>query len=68
MKASNSKSISIVDRTRNFIKRVSNGYVLKASSSVNLPDTRLPDKLVDELENLGLAKPDELRRLLRKKV
>jgi hypothetical protein len=54
------KKPSILGRTRNFISRASNGYVLKASSISN----KLSSGKIEEIENLGLAKPDVTKTLI----
>ncbi|HSO25446.1 MAG TPA: hypothetical protein VLR54_02370 [Methanobacteriaceae archaeon] len=60
MKPANEK-VSIFGRTRNFLSRVSDGYVLH-SSSVNRPFS----EQIEEIENLGLSKPDVTKALIDK--
>lgn len=61
MTLKNSKT-SILGRTRNFLSRISNGYVLKASSTTDLINKPIPE----EIENLGLMKPDVTKALIDK--
>jgi hypothetical protein len=55
----NNQKISIFSRTRNFISRVSDGYVLNASS-ISKPFS----EKIEEIENLGLEKPDVTKALI----
>jgi hypothetical protein len=58
MKRTNER-VSIFGRTRNFLSRVSDGYVLN-SSPVNRPFS----EQIEEIENLGLSKPDVTKALI----
>lgn len=55
----NNQKISIFSRTRNFISRVSDGYVLN-DSSISKPFS----EKIEEIENLGLEKPDVTKALI----
>jgi hypothetical protein len=67
MKRSNLTSknpkLSIVGRTRNFLSRVSNGYVLKVSSITNLMNQPIPEE-IGQIENFGFTKPDVTKALI----
>lgn len=58
-KTRNNKNSFIFGRIRNFISRVSNGYVLQASS-MNQPFS----EPIEEIENLGLRQPDVTKVLI----
>jgi hypothetical protein len=59
------KKFQILGHTRNFISRVANGYVLKASSTPSLIDLQIPEE-IGQIENFGLKKPDITKALIDK--
>lgn len=57
---SKNDKISIFGRTRNFLWRAADGYVLKSSSLSNRPFS----EKMEEIENLGMENPDVTKALI----